>query len=137
MNQANVSQFLRSYHSRNALEVERPVPGGSINVRTLKLVNMNLYKEHIAAGTFLFCRNFLCVLHLLHNSPAHRLVHRCSTLLIVGDNSPAVEAVVDCNSKLDPTKTTLLKVTKRLTDSKNNQITIFLSERMFVSTTGA
>uniref|UniRef100_A0AAQ4PLJ3 N-myc downstream regulated 1b n=1 Tax=Gasterosteus aculeatus aculeatus TaxID=481459 RepID=A0AAQ4PLJ3_GASAC len=110
MNQANVSQFLRSYHSRNALEVERPVPGGSINVRTLKLVNMNLYKEHIAAGTFLFCRNFLCVLHLLHNSPAHRLVHRCSTLLIVGDNSPAVEAVVDCNSKLDPTKTTLLKM---------------------------
>uniref|UniRef100_A0AAQ4Q734 N-myc downstream regulated 1b n=1 Tax=Gasterosteus aculeatus aculeatus TaxID=481459 RepID=A0AAQ4Q734_GASAC len=70
MNQANVSQFLRSYHSRNALEVERPVPGGSINVRTLK----------------------------------------CSTLLIVGDNSPAVEAVVDCNSKLDPTKTTLLKM---------------------------
>ncbi|XP_037311062.1 protein NDRG1-like [Pungitius pungitius] len=70
MNQSNVSQFLRSYHSRNALEVERPVPGGNINARTLK----------------------------------------CSTLLIVGDNSPAVEAVVDCNSKLDPTKTTLLKM---------------------------
>lgn len=40
------------------------------------------------------------------------LVYRCSTLLVVGDNSPAVEAVVDCNSKLNPTKTTLLKVTK-------------------------
>lgn len=40
------------------------------------------------------------------------LVCRCSTLLVVGDNSPAVEAVVDCNSKLNPTKTTLLKVTK-------------------------
>lgn len=38
MNQSNVSQFLRSYNSRGALEVERPVPGGSINVRTLKLV---------------------------------------------------------------------------------------------------
>uniref|UniRef100_A0AAX7VY86 N-myc downstream regulated 1b n=1 Tax=Astatotilapia calliptera TaxID=8154 RepID=A0AAX7VY86_ASTCA len=38
------------------------------------------------------------------------LVCRCSTLLIVGDNSPAVEAVVDCNSKLNPTKTTLLKM---------------------------
>lgn len=37
MNQANVSQFLRSYNSRNALEVERPIPGGNINARTLKL----------------------------------------------------------------------------------------------------
>ncbi|XP_039974016.1 protein NDRG1-like isoform X2 [Xiphias gladius] len=70
MNQSNVGQFLRSYNSRNVLEVERPVPGGNINVRTLK----------------------------------------CSTLLVVGDNSPAVEAVVDCNSKLNPTKTTLLKM---------------------------
>ncbi|XP_031709033.1 protein NDRG1-like [Anarrhichthys ocellatus] len=70
MNQSNVTQFLHSYSKRNALEVERPVPGGNINARTLK----------------------------------------CSTLLVVGDNSPAVEAVVDCNSKLDPTKTTLLKM---------------------------
>ncbi|XP_042345816.1 protein NDRG1-like [Plectropomus leopardus] len=70
MNQSNVSQFLRSYNNRNALEVERPIPGGNINVRTLK----------------------------------------CSSLLVVGDNSPAVEAVVDCNSKLNPTKTTLLKM---------------------------
>ncbi|XP_054477138.1 protein NDRG1-like [Anoplopoma fimbria] len=70
MNEANVSQFFRSYNNRNALEVERPVPGGNINARTLK----------------------------------------CATLLVVGDNSPAVEAVVDCNSKLDPTKTTLLKM---------------------------
>ncbi|CAN9514011.1 unnamed protein product [Ophioblennius macclurei] len=70
MNQSNVSQFLRSYKQRNALEVERPIPGGNVNVRTLK----------------------------------------CSTLLVAGDNSPAVEAVVDCNSKLNPTKTTLLKM---------------------------
>ncbi|KAM7382649.1 hypothetical protein PAMP_002371 [Pampus punctatissimus] len=70
MNQTNVAQFFRSYNSRNALEVERPVPGGSINARTLK----------------------------------------CSTLLVVGDQSPAVEAVVDCNAKLNPTKTTLLKM---------------------------
>ncbi|XP_074539508.1 protein NDRG1-like [Halichoeres trimaculatus] len=70
MNQSNVSQFFRSYNQRNALEVERPVPGGNINARTLK----------------------------------------CSTLLVVGDDSPAVEAVVDCNSKLNPTKTTLLKM---------------------------
>uniref|UniRef100_A0AAV2MFH5 Focal adhesion kinase 1 n=1 Tax=Knipowitschia caucasica TaxID=637954 RepID=A0AAV2MFH5_KNICA len=70
MNQANVTQFFRSYLSRSALEVERPVPDGSVNVRTLK----------------------------------------CSTLLVVGDFSPAVEPVVDCNSKLNPTKTTLLKM---------------------------
>lgn len=38
MNQANVSHFLRSFNSRSALEVERPVPGGNINARTLKLV---------------------------------------------------------------------------------------------------
>ncbi|XP_072249415.1 protein NDRG1-like [Leuresthes tenuis] len=70
MNQFNVSQFYRSYSSRNGLEVERPIPGGNINARTLK----------------------------------------CASLLIVGDHSPIVEAVVDCNSKLNPTKTTLLKM---------------------------
>ncbi|MEQ2303890.1 Protein ndrg1 [Ameca splendens] len=70
MNQSNVNQFLRSYNNRNPLEVERPVAGGNVNVRTLM----------------------------------------CASLLVVGDNSPAVEAVVDCNSKLNPTKTTLLKM---------------------------
>ncbi|KAF7237853.1 Protein NDRG1 [Varanus komodoensis] len=35
---------------------------------------------------------------------------RCPSLLVVGDSSPAVDAVVDCNAKLDPTKTTLLKM---------------------------
>ncbi|RLV92846.1 hypothetical protein DV515_00013636 [Chloebia gouldiae] len=34
---------------------------------------------------------------------------KCPALLVVGDNSPAVESVVECNSRLDPTKTTLLK----------------------------
>ncbi|XP_018618284.1 protein NDRG1b [Scleropages formosus] len=34
----------------------------------------------------------------------------CPSLLVVGDSSPAVEAVVDCNSKMNPTKTTLLKM---------------------------
>ncbi|KAJ0000221.1 hypothetical protein NQD34_012063 [Periophthalmus magnuspinnatus] len=70
MNQSNVSQFFRSYNNRPALEVDRPVPGGNVTVRTLK----------------------------------------CSTLLVVGDYSPAVDPVVDCNSKLNPTKTTLLKM---------------------------
>ncbi|KAG9332584.1 hypothetical protein JZ751_014682 [Albula glossodonta] len=35
--------------------------------------------------------------------------NRCPALLVVGDTSPAVEAVVECNSRLNPTKTTLLK----------------------------
>ncbi|XP_015676398.2 protein NDRG1 [Protobothrops mucrosquamatus] len=35
---------------------------------------------------------------------------QCPALLVVGDSSPAVDAVVDCNAKLDPTKTTLLKM---------------------------
>ncbi|XP_051967190.1 protein NDRG3-like isoform X2 [Xyrauchen texanus] len=34
----------------------------------------------------------------------------CSALLVVGDTSPAVEAVVECNSRLNPVKTTLLKM---------------------------
>uniref|UniRef100_A0A8C3AT40 N-myc downstream regulated 1a n=1 Tax=Cyclopterus lumpus TaxID=8103 RepID=A0A8C3AT40_CYCLU len=37
---------------------------------------------------------------------------KCHSLLVVGDSSPAVEAVVECNTKLDPTKTTLLKVSR-------------------------
>ncbi|XP_077070255.1 protein NDRG3b isoform X3 [Siphateles boraxobius] len=35
---------------------------------------------------------------------------KCPSLLIVGDTSPAVDAVVECNSRLNPTKTTLLKM---------------------------
>ncbi|MEQ2230891.1 Protein ndrg3 [Ilyodon furcidens] len=35
---------------------------------------------------------------------------RCPSLLVVGDTSPAVDAVVECNSRLNPTKTTLLKM---------------------------
>ncbi|KAJ8407984.1 hypothetical protein AAFF_G00262120 [Aldrovandia affinis] len=35
---------------------------------------------------------------------------KCPSLLVVGDTSPAVEAVVECNSRLNPIKTTLLKM---------------------------
>ncbi|XP_058030316.1 protein NDRG3 isoform X1 [Ahaetulla prasina] len=35
---------------------------------------------------------------------------KCPALLVVGDSSPAVEAVVECNSRLDPINTTLLKM---------------------------
>ncbi|XP_018587446.1 protein NDRG1a [Scleropages formosus] len=70
VNQANLHLFVKSYDSRRDLEIERPIPGGHITVRTLK----------------------------------------CPALLVVGDSSPAVDAVVECNTKLDPTKTTLLKM---------------------------
>nr|XP_045011953.1 protein NDRG3 [Jaculus jaculus] len=35
---------------------------------------------------------------------------KCSTLLVVGDNSPAVEAVVECNARLNPVNTSFLKM---------------------------
>ncbi|XP_076839794.1 protein NDRG3b isoform X2 [Brachyhypopomus gauderio] len=35
---------------------------------------------------------------------------KCPVLLVVGDTSPAVDAVVECNSRLNPTRTTLLKM---------------------------
>uniref|UniRef100_A0A4W5N3S2 N-myc downstream regulated 1a n=1 Tax=Hucho hucho TaxID=62062 RepID=A0A4W5N3S2_9TELE len=70
MNQYNLHHFVKSYNSRRDLEIERPIPGGKVSVRTLK----------------------------------------CPSLLVVGDSSPAVDAVVECNTKLDPTKTTLLKM---------------------------
>uniref|UniRef100_G3WHF9 NDRG family member 4 n=1 Tax=Sarcophilus harrisii TaxID=9305 RepID=G3WHF9_SARHA len=34
---------------------------------------------------------------------------RCPVMLVVGDNAPAEDGVVECNSKLDPTNTTFLK----------------------------
>ncbi|XP_028848842.1 protein NDRG3 isoform X2 [Denticeps clupeoides] len=44
----------------------------------------------------------------LNEDTVHTL--KCPALLVVGDTSPAVEAVVECNSRLNPTKTTLLKM---------------------------
>ncbi|XP_074787160.1 protein NDRG2 [Athene noctua] len=35
---------------------------------------------------------------------------RCPALLVVGDNSPHEDAVVECNAKLDPTQTSFLKM---------------------------
>ncbi|KAL7978803.1 hypothetical protein Chor_013292 [Crotalus horridus] len=34
---------------------------------------------------------------------------RCPVMLVVGDNAPAEDGVVECNSRLDPTTTTFLK----------------------------
>uniref|UniRef100_A0A8C4KB95 NDRG family member 4 n=1 Tax=Dromaius novaehollandiae TaxID=8790 RepID=A0A8C4KB95_DRONO len=42
--------------------------------------------------------------------PYPPLVSSCPVMLVVGDNAPAEEGVVECNSKLDPTNTTFLKM---------------------------
>uniref|UniRef100_A0A6I8SJV7 Protein NDRG2 n=1 Tax=Xenopus tropicalis TaxID=8364 RepID=A0A6I8SJV7_XENTR len=40
--------------------------------------------------------------------------YRCPVMLVVGDQAPHEDAVVECNSKLDPTQTSFLKVIKEL-----------------------
>lgn len=49
---------------------------------------------------------------------------------MVGDTSPAVDAVVECNSRLNPTKTTLLKVGARalLVKALNSKVVFNLCE---------
>ncbi|KAJ6666221.1 hypothetical protein lerEdw1_001126 [Lerista edwardsae] len=42
---------------------------------------------------------------------------RCPVMLVVGDNAPAEDGVVECNSKLDPTTTTFLKQPGKLTEA--------------------
>ncbi|KAM9510375.1 LOW QUALITY PROTEIN: protein NDRG2-like [Guaruba guarouba] len=37
-------------------------------------------------------------------------LRRCPVLLVVGDDSPHVDAAVECNAKLDPTQTSFLKM---------------------------
>uniref|UniRef100_A0A3Q3WDN5 Uncharacterized protein n=1 Tax=Mola mola TaxID=94237 RepID=A0A3Q3WDN5_MOLML len=55
-------------------------------------------------------------LHISQDIPPENLelfytsYDRCPALLVVGDMSPAVDTVVECNSRLNPTKTTLLKM---------------------------
>uniref|UniRef100_A0AAX7SZQ6 Protein NDRG3 n=1 Tax=Astatotilapia calliptera TaxID=8154 RepID=A0AAX7SZQ6_ASTCA len=55
-------------------------------------------------------------LHISQDIPQDNLAmfynsySRCPTLLVVGDSSPAVDVVVECNSRMNPTKTTLLKM---------------------------
>uniref|UniRef100_A0A4W3H8C4 NDRG family member 4 n=1 Tax=Callorhinchus milii TaxID=7868 RepID=A0A4W3H8C4_CALMI len=69
--------------------------GANVNQTNLQLF-WNMYNRadlavrlRLHADTLLFCR--------------------CPVMLVVGDNSPAEEGVVECNSKLDPTQTTFLK----------------------------
>uniref|UniRef100_A0AAY5KQD1 N-myc downstream regulated 1a n=1 Tax=Esox lucius TaxID=8010 RepID=A0AAY5KQD1_ESOLU len=58
MNQYNLHHFVKAYNSRRDLDIERPIPGGKVTVRTLK----------------------------------------CPSLLVVGDSSPAVDAVVSTHT---------------------------------------
>uniref|UniRef100_A0A8D3DHW9 Protein NDRG2 n=1 Tax=Scophthalmus maximus TaxID=52904 RepID=A0A8D3DHW9_SCOMX len=41
---------------------------------------------------------------------------KCPVMLVVGDQAPYEDAAVECNSKMDPTTTSFLKVTDSLTD---------------------
>ncbi|XP_062913923.1 protein NDRG1-like isoform X2 [Mobula hypostoma] len=77
------------------------------------------YRNHISTGLnhhnlqlFVDSYNSRRDLEIGRPLPGHhqRTTLKCPTLLVVGDSSPAVDAVVDCNTKLDPTKTTLLKM---------------------------
>ncbi|XP_072904608.1 protein NDRG1-like isoform X1 [Hemitrygon akajei] len=78
------------------------------------------YRNHISAGLnqhnlqlFVDSYNSRRDLEIGRPLPGQhhqRTTLKCPTLLVVGDSSPAVDAVVDCNTKLDPTKTTLLKM---------------------------
>uniref|UniRef100_A0A8C7IZ68 NDRG family member 2 n=1 Tax=Oncorhynchus kisutch TaxID=8019 RepID=A0A8C7IZ68_ONCKI len=42
---------------------------------------------------------------------------KCPVMLVVGDQAPHEEAAVECNSKLDPTTTSFLKVLNKLTEA--------------------
>ncbi|XP_030644565.1 protein NDRG1a isoform X1 [Chanos chanos] len=69
--------------------------------------DMNQYNLHLFVKAY-ESRRDLDIERPVPGSNARTL--KCPTLLVVGDNSPAVEAVVECNTKLDPTKATLLKM---------------------------
>uniref|UniRef100_A0A4W5RCX8 Ndrg family member 3b n=1 Tax=Hucho hucho TaxID=62062 RepID=A0A4W5RCX8_9TELE len=79
------------------------------------------YRLHIAQdinqdNLALFCNSYNSRRDLEIERPVTGLTEdtvntlKCTSLLVVGDTSPAVDAVVECNSRLNPTKTTLLKV---------------------------
>uniref|UniRef100_A0A669F820 N-myc downstream regulated 1a n=1 Tax=Oreochromis niloticus TaxID=8128 RepID=A0A669F820_ORENI len=69
--------------------------------------DMNLFNLHLFVKSY-ESRRDLEIERPVPGSNARTL--KCPSLLVVGDSSPAVEAVVECNTKLDPTKATLLKV---------------------------
>ncbi|XP_076864841.1 protein NDRG1a [Brachyhypopomus gauderio] len=69
--------------------------------------DMNQYNLHLFVKSYSSRRD----LEIERPAPGiHARTLKCPTLLVVGDSSPAVDAVVECNTKLDPTKTTLLKM---------------------------
>ncbi|XP_056588573.1 protein NDRG3b isoform X1 [Triplophysa dalaica] len=79
------------------------------------------YRLHIAQdinqdNLGLFCNSYNSRLDLEIERPIPGLNEntvntlKSPALLVVGDTSPAVDAVVECNSRLNPTKTTLLKM---------------------------
>uniref|UniRef100_A0A8C5N013 N-myc downstream regulated 1 n=1 Tax=Leptobrachium leishanense TaxID=445787 RepID=A0A8C5N013_9ANUR len=79
---------------------------------------VNTYRQHITNdinqnNLQLFVKSYISRRDLEMERPipgTSAVTLKCPALLVVGDSSPAVDAVVECNSKLDPTKTTLLKM---------------------------
>lgn len=71
------------------------------------ILNMNQYNLHLFVKAY-ESRRDLDIERPVPGINARTL--KCPSLLVVGDSSPAVDAVVECNTKLDPTKTTLLKM---------------------------
>ncbi|XP_008420021.1 protein NDRG1a isoform X1 [Poecilia reticulata] len=71
------------------------------------LNNMNQFNLHLFVKAYTSRRD-LDIERPVPGCNARTL--KCPSLLVVGDNSPAVDVVVECNTKLDPTKTTLLKM---------------------------
>ncbi|KAG7269761.1 hypothetical protein CRUP_010786 [Coryphaenoides rupestris] len=71
------------------------------------------YMNESNVAQFLHSYNSRPALELKRPIPGANVTSRtlkCSSLLIAGDDFPSLEVVVDCNSKLDPTRTTLLKM---------------------------
>lgn len=73
------------------------------------LNDMNQFNLHLFVKSY-NSRRDLEIERPIPGSNVNARTLKCPSLLVVGDSSPAVDAVVECNTKLDPTKTTLLKM---------------------------
>uniref|UniRef100_A0A2K5BVY7 Uncharacterized protein n=1 Tax=Aotus nancymaae TaxID=37293 RepID=A0A2K5BVY7_AOTNA len=72
--------------------------------------DINQNKLQLFLNSYKGCRDLEIERLILGQNDNKLKTLKCSTLLVVGDNSPAVEAVVKCNSRLNPINTTLLKM---------------------------
>uniref|UniRef100_A0A8C4QAA2 N-myc downstream regulated 1a n=1 Tax=Eptatretus burgeri TaxID=7764 RepID=A0A8C4QAA2_EPTBU len=81
---------------------------------------VQMYREHMAHdlnhhNLSLFVHSYdsrrdLDIMRPTGALTAHHKTLTCQVMLVVGDSSPVLDAVIECNSRLDPTSTTLLKM---------------------------